>query len=77
MIIPLQNALTIVQRIQVIWIFAFQRNFSFGAVHSADEKHLSTQQIVMLLVYSQILRNAKLGSVLLNAGPALEVAGPN
>ena len=30
-----------VQRIQAIWMFLFQRNFSFGAVHSAEEKHLS------------------------------------
>ena len=38
-----------------IWIFPFVRNFSFGAVPSADEKHVSAQQIVM---HSQIPRNA-------------------
>ena len=30
-----------VQRIRVFSAFSFQSNFSFGAVHSADEKHLS------------------------------------
>ena len=30
------------QEIQVIRMLPFQRNFSFGSVHSADEKHIST-----------------------------------
>ena len=41
MLILLQDMFTAAQRIQVIWMFPFQRNFSFGAVHYADEKHLS------------------------------------
>ena len=41
MVIPLQNTLITVQGIHVIWMFSFQRDFSFGAVQSADEKHLS------------------------------------
>ena len=37
----LQNTFIAVQRIHVICMFPFQRNLSFGEVHSADEKHLS------------------------------------
>ena len=40
MIISLQNIFITVQRIQLIWMFPFQRSFSFGEVRSADEKHL-------------------------------------
>ena len=35
-IIPLLNLLITVQRFHVIWMFRLQRNFSIGAVHSAD-----------------------------------------
>ena len=45
-IIPVQNTLIIAQRTQVIWIFPFERTFSFGAVHSAGEKHLSADGYV-------------------------------
>ena len=41
MIIPLQSTLITAQRTQVISMFPFQRDLSFGAVHSAGEKHLS------------------------------------
>ena len=37
-----------VQRIQVICMFPFQLNFSSGAVHSADEKHLSADATVVV-----------------------------
>ena len=40
-IIPVQNTFITAQRTQVIRIFLFERNFSFGAVHSAGEKDLS------------------------------------
>ena len=39
-----------VQRIQVIYMFPFQRNFSFGAVPSADEKYLSADSNVVGMV---------------------------
>ena len=52
MTIPLQNMFITVQRIQVIWTFPFQRNFSFSAVHSVDEKHLSADtNVVGVLKY--------------------------
>ena len=46
-IIPVQNTFIAAQRTQVIWIFPFERNFSFGAVHSAGEKHLSADSNVV------------------------------
>ena len=42
-----------VQRIQAIRTLPFQSNFGLGAIHSADEKYLSADTI--LLFYSQIL----------------------
>ena len=50
MIIPLGNMFITVQQIQAIRMFSFQRNFSFGAVHSADEKHLSADAIAAGIV---------------------------
>ena len=38
------------QRTQVIRIFLFERNFSFGAVHSAGEKDLSADSNVVAIV---------------------------
>ena len=49
-IIPAQNTFITAQRTQVIWMFPFQRNFSFGAVHSAGEKHLSGDSNVVGIV---------------------------
>ena len=46
-IISLQNMFLTVQRIRVIWMLPFQGNISFGAVHSADEKHLSADTTVV------------------------------
>ena len=41
------------QLIQVIQMFPFQQNFSFGAVHSADEKDLSADtNIIATAKYS-------------------------
>ena len=40
-IISLQNIFIMVQQIQLIWMFPFQRNFNFAAIHSANEKHIS------------------------------------
>ena len=49
-IIPVQNTFITAQRTQVIWIFLFERNFSFGAVHSVGGKHLSTDRNVVGIV---------------------------
>ena len=46
-IISFPDVLITVKRIKVIQMLPFQRNFSFGAVHSADEKHLSTDTYVV------------------------------
>ena len=49
MINALRNTFITVQRIQVIWMFPFQRDFNFGAVQSADEKHLSADTNVVVV----------------------------
>ena len=52
----------IVQRLQVIWMFSFQRNFSFGAVCAADEKHLSANTDVVAIVKYLITNVGKTSS---------------
>ena len=49
MLIQLQNALITEQRIQVICLFLVPCKVSFGAVRSADEKHLSANGIVVII----------------------------
>ena len=49
-IIPVQITFITAQRNQVIRMFPFLRNFSFGAVHSAGEKHHSADSNVVGIV---------------------------
>ena len=56
--------LMIGQRFQVIWIFPFQRNFSFVAVYFADEKHLLSDTNVIGTVKSLITNFSELGAIL-------------
>ena len=49
-IIPLKNTFITVQRIQVICMFPSPCSFSFGAVHSANENHLSADTNVAGIV---------------------------
>ena len=51
-IIPVQNMPITAQKTQAIRIFLFERNFRFGAVHSAGEKHLSANSnVVGIVIY--------------------------
>ena len=59
-IIPLQNTFMTAQRNQVvIRMFPFLHNFSFGAVHSAGEKHLSADSNVIRMVNHLIINFCK------------------
>ena len=52
MIIQLRDMVITVQRIRVIWMYPFQRNFGSGAVHFADEEQiLADSNIVGIFKY--------------------------
>ena len=49
-ILLVKNMFIATQRTRVIWIFTFERNFSFGTVRSVGEKHLSADSNIVGVV---------------------------